>query len=78
MGFDSYEDTDLLAAPTGMPLLLKGSRWAGKAASRLRHRSPQIQSTGITRFVVVLEHITQAEIMPGYDIAFTGGEQTID
>jgi len=54
-------------APTGMPVLLKGKRWPESTATRLHHRSPEIEGTGQSRFMVVLEGCPDADILPSYD-----------
>ncbi|MEO0451334.1 MAG: DUF1826 domain-containing protein [Pseudomonadota bacterium] len=54
-------------APTGMPVLLKGRRWPESTATRLHHRSPEIEGTGQSRFMVVLEGCPDADILPSYD-----------
>jgi len=41
--------------PTGMPILLKGRLWPGPSDPTLKHRSPQISGTGISRLVIVLD-----------------------
>ena len=49
---------DVHRVPTGQPILLKGLKWPAQQKSRLKHRSPPIEGTGQTRFVVVLEPTT--------------------
>ena len=43
--------------PTGAPILLRGSLWRPVPDSGLLHRSPPIEGTGETRFVLVLDPV---------------------
>ncbi|MDJ0921722.1 MAG: DUF1826 domain-containing protein [Henriciella sp.] len=52
---------------TGSPILLKGLRWPGAEDLKLRHRSPPISGTGLSRLVLVVEGISDSEISPEYD-----------
>jgi len=63
----SAPDEACLSLPTGDPVLLKGKRWPQSSDSPLRHRSPAIAGTGLTRWLVVLEGCDRAEWMPEYD-----------
>ena len=55
---DAKEPDDVRRVPTGQPILLKGLQWQGGGHRQLKHRSPRIEGTGQTRFVVVLEPVT--------------------
>ncbi len=55
-------DPDLIfTTSTGAPILLRGSLWPSKPASGLLHRSPPIEGTGETRFVLVLDPVFNPE-----------------
>lgn len=56
--------------PTGMPILLKGTRWPDDRKPQLRHRSPPIDGLGLTRLVVVLEGTSVDNISPEYDMLY--------
>ncbi|MEM9938705.1 MAG: DUF1826 domain-containing protein [Pseudomonadota bacterium] len=47
--------------PTGAPILLKGRLWPQSQDLTLRHRSPPISGTGITRLVLVLEGASEKD-----------------
>ncbi|MEM9570079.1 MAG: DUF1826 domain-containing protein [Pseudomonadota bacterium] len=64
---ESTLDQDILSIPTGDPVLLKGKRWPQSTNIPLRHRSPPIAGTGLTRWLLVLEGCDRAEWMPEYD-----------
>ena len=53
---DSAEPKEIFTAPTGAPLLLKGTR-AATQAQPLLHRSPPIEGTGEVRLLLVLDPI---------------------
>ena len=63
----SAPDEACLSISTGDPVLLKGKRWPQSADSPLRHRSPAIAGTGLTRWLLVLEGCDRSEWMPDYD-----------
>lgn len=52
---------DIFTTPTGAPILLRGSLWPPKPAAGLLHRSPPIEGTGETRFVLVLDPVSDSE-----------------
>ncbi|MBT8155613.1 DUF1826 domain-containing protein [Epibacterium ulvae] len=59
---DQGHDPDMiLSAPLACPAVLRGTKWAGDAPPRLRHRSPPIEGTGETRLVLVLDPIYDME-----------------
>lgn len=58
------EDLDpdpIHAVPAFSPILLRGNHWLESPNSGLVHRSPPIEGTGQTRFVVVLDPIFDLE-----------------
>ena len=69
IGFPESAAETLYTAPTGQPLLLKGTRWPGTRPN-LRHKSPPMQGSGETRLVLVLEGVAPADIYPEYDTLF--------
>lgn len=56
------DPTRVFTVPTGVPLLLRGSKWPEKPASGLLHRSPPIEGTGETRLVLVLDPVRERDI----------------
>lgn len=50
----------VFSVATGAPILLRGSLWPGEATG-LMHRSPTIEGTGTTRFVLVLDAVDDPE-----------------
>lgn len=56
------EDPDrIFTTATGSPIMLRGHLWPAAAAPELLHRSPPIEGTGQTRFVLVLDPVTDLE-----------------
>lgn len=53
----------IFTAPTGAPILLRGSLWPPNPSTGLLHRSPPIEGTGETRLVLVLDPILEPEDM---------------
>ena len=53
--------TDIHTAKTGVPLILRGTGWPVAASSGLLHRSPPIEGSGETRFVLVLDPVAEME-----------------
>ncbi|MEM7546478.1 MAG: DUF1826 domain-containing protein [Pseudomonadota bacterium] len=51
----------IFTAPTGSPVLLRGTLWPERPATGLVHRSPPIEGTGETRLVLVLDCLTEHE-----------------
>lgn len=49
------EPAEIFTAPTGAPILLKGTLWPTQSVDRLLHRSPPIDGTGETRLLLVLD-----------------------
>jgi len=58
---DGSEPRHILTAPTGAPILLRGTRWPERPRSGLLHRSPPIEGTGETRAVLVLDPVDNPE-----------------
>ncbi|MEM6486455.1 MAG: DUF1826 domain-containing protein [Pseudomonadota bacterium] len=52
---DDQPPKTFASVPTGSPILSRGTRWPETPQSGLRHRSPPIEGTGATRFVMVLD-----------------------
>lgn len=73
LGVDGSQRIPATAVPTGMPILLKGSLWPSPDAPKLRHRSPPISGTGLTRLVLVLEACPDEDKIPAYDHAYRSG-----
>ncbi len=73
LGTDTAAVSSLTGVPTGMPILLKGKKWPSDLAPCLRHRSPQIEGTGVTRLMLVLEAWTEADRVPGHDRNYLSG-----
>lgn len=70
LGTQSTDQQVFTAVPTGAPILLKGTRWPAARAPQLRHRSPAIAGTGISRLVFALEGVSDDDIHPDYDRLF--------
>ncbi|MEM0946180.1 MAG: DUF1826 domain-containing protein [Pseudomonadota bacterium] len=51
------EPVEVFTAPTGAPMVLKGSLWPMPRKVGLLHRSPPIEGTGEARLVLVLDPI---------------------
>lgn len=54
---DGCEPEQIYSAPSGAPILLRGSQWPEYPNSNLLHRSPPIEGTGETRLLLVLDPI---------------------
>ena len=67
LALDSNSDVAAQTVPTGLPVLLKGKLWPGGSLPSLRHRSPAILGSGLSRLVLVLEGCTEKDIIPAYD-----------
>jgi len=46
---------------TGTPIILRGKLWPEQPASGLLHRSPPIEGSGETRFLLVLDPVSDPE-----------------
>ena len=55
---DGAEPQRVFTMPTGAPILLRGKLWPESPKSGLLHRSPQIEGTGETRLVFVLDAVS--------------------
>ncbi|QBF30094.1 DUF1826 domain-containing protein [Thalassococcus sp. S3] len=58
---DGTEPRRVFTVPTGAPILLRGTLWPEEPKSGLLHRSPPIEGTGMTRFVLVLDPVESPE-----------------
>ena len=47
----------IFTVPTGSPMILRGSHWEQENRQGLLHRSPPIEGSGETRFVVVIDPV---------------------
>ena len=54
---DGNEPERIFSVPTGAPILLRGTKWPEPPHSGLLHRSPQIEGTGMTRLVLVVDPV---------------------
>lgn len=70
LGLEECAPKQIATVPTGMPLLLKGRQWPDVRETKLRHRSPPVEGTNITRLVLVLEGASSEDIMPAYDTLY--------
>lgn len=52
---EGVDPLEIYHLPLGLPMLFKGLLWEGQHTKQLKHRSPPISGSGITRFVVVME-----------------------
>lgn len=58
---DGADPQHIGSAPTGAPIVLRGSLWPETPDSGLLHRSPPIEGTGETRLLLVLDPIDDPE-----------------
>jgi len=58
---DGADPENIFTAPTGAPIVLRGTKWAEQPKSGLVHRSPPIEGSGETRFVVVIDPVFDPE-----------------
>ena len=58
---DGEEPRRVFTVQTGAPCLLRGTLWPSDPPSGLLHRSPPIEGTGETRFVLVLDPVENPE-----------------
>ena len=58
---DGAEPARVFTAPTGAPILLRGTLWPEHPRTRLLHRSPPIEGTGETRLLLVLDPVDDPE-----------------
>jgi len=55
------DPSDIVTVPTGAPILLRGTLWPATPSSGLLHRSPPIEGTGETRWILVLDPVFDPE-----------------
>ena len=55
------DPSDILTVPTGAPILLRGTLWPETPSSGLLHRSPPIEGTGETRWILFLDPVFDPE-----------------
>ena len=55
------EPEEILEVPIGSPIIMRGSSWPSGLKPDLLHRSPQIEGTGESRLVLVLDPIDDIE-----------------
>ncbi|MEO1304215.1 MAG: DUF1826 domain-containing protein [Pseudomonadota bacterium] len=72
LGLQSGDSPAMAQVPTGLPIYLKGKQWPGADLAGLNHRSPPIEGTGLTRWVLVLEGCRKEDIYPIYDEVYEG------
>ncbi|MEO1223533.1 MAG: DUF1826 domain-containing protein [Pseudomonadota bacterium] len=58
---DGTDPRRVFTAPTGAPIVLRGTLWPEQPDAGLRHRSPPIEGTGETRLVLVLDPVMRPE-----------------
>ncbi len=58
---DGSEPRRVFTVATGAPVLLRGTKWPDPPKSGLLHRSPPIEGSRMTRLVLVIDPITDAE-----------------
>lgn len=61
---DGAEPERVFTAPTGAPILLRGTLWPESPRSGLLHRSPPIEGSGETRLVLVVDPVAEPEERP--------------
>ncbi|MEO1531121.1 MAG: DUF1826 domain-containing protein [Pseudomonadota bacterium] len=54
---DGADPRRIFTVATGSPIILRGTQWPETPRSGLLHRSPPIEGTGETRFVLVIDPI---------------------
>lgn len=58
---DGADPRRVYTVATGMPMILRGTLWPSDPASGLLHRSPPIEDSNETRFVLVIDPIFDPE-----------------
>ena len=53
------DPSKILTAPTGSPIMLRGTLWPKQPNTTVLHRSPPIEGTGETRLVLVIDPILE-------------------
>ena len=59
VSMDGLEPQSSYFVPTSSPLLMKGAHWQTNQSSTFLHRSPQIEGSGQTRLVLVLDPVDE-------------------
>ncbi len=72
LGFEASGPQHIETVPTAMPVLLKGRQWPGEHEPKLRHRSPPIAGTDVTRLILVLEGASPEDLQTEYDTLYVG------
>ena len=58
---DGNDPAQVFTAPTGSPVVLRGTLWPPERHTGLLHRSPPIEGTNETRLVLVLDPVFDLE-----------------
>ena len=58
---EGAEPSRVFTVQTGAPMFLRGTLWQAQPPCGLLHRSPQIEGTGETRLVLVLDPVTDPD-----------------
>ena len=61
MSMDGIDPKHFKTTPTSSPILLRGTLWIEDNPKMILHRSPPIEGTGETRFVLVIDPIFDPE-----------------
>ncbi len=61
-GTNDNDPEEIFTVPTGSPILLRGSHWPAVPDHGVLHRSPPIEGTGESRFVLVLDPVPEDEL----------------
>ena len=51
------ESEEIHSVPIGSPIIMRGTLWRSGVTPNLLHRSPQIEGTGESRLVLILDPI---------------------
>lgn len=74
LGLEAAPESATVSIPTGAPVILKGTQWPADELPILRHRSPRIAGTGISRLVLVIEGCSSDDINPAYDRVYPSNQ----
>ena len=55
------EPEEIHNVPIGSPIIMRGTLWRSGVTPNLLHRSPQIEGTGESRLVLILDPIDDIE-----------------
>ncbi len=61
ISLDHDDPEEIYATPTGSPILLRGTLWSENPCLGILHRSPPIEGSEETRFVLVIDPIVDPE-----------------